>query len=150
LFRRNCGGNLGTAQANPCCWLTPIGPQLASCQAPHNILWDSASPPWMASQQSKSADWTFHGEAPEGRASCLCSCAFCSEWCNASHRCRLVMSQADNKSVTGMPILRVEALFTSAERGLRREILSRTSLKHCFWFRSFPSLQFSFAKTQNV
>jgi len=22
----NPGGNLGTAQANPCCWLTPIGP----------------------------------------------------------------------------------------------------------------------------
>jgi len=21
----NPGGNLGTAQANPCCWLTPIG-----------------------------------------------------------------------------------------------------------------------------
>jgi len=22
----NPGGTLGTAQANPCCWLTPIGP----------------------------------------------------------------------------------------------------------------------------
>jgi len=22
----NPGGNLGTAQANPCCWLTPTGP----------------------------------------------------------------------------------------------------------------------------
>jgi len=22
----NPGGNLGTVQANPCCWLTPIGP----------------------------------------------------------------------------------------------------------------------------
>jgi len=39
----NPGGNLGTAQANPCCWLTPIGPQLASCQAPHIILWDAVS-----------------------------------------------------------------------------------------------------------
>jgi len=39
----NPGGNLGTAQANLCCWLTPIGPQLASCQAPHIILWDAAS-----------------------------------------------------------------------------------------------------------
>jgi len=23
---KNPGGTLGTAQANPCCWLTPIGP----------------------------------------------------------------------------------------------------------------------------
>jgi len=40
---KNPGGTLGTAQANPCCWLAPIGPQLASCQAPHIILWDDAS-----------------------------------------------------------------------------------------------------------
>jgi len=39
----NPGGILGTAQANPCCWLTPTGPQLASCQAPCTILWDAVS-----------------------------------------------------------------------------------------------------------
>jgi len=39
----NPGGTLGPAQANPCCWLTPIGPQLANCQAPCSILWDAAS-----------------------------------------------------------------------------------------------------------
>jgi len=52
----NPGGNLGTAQANSCCWLTPIGPELASYQAPYNILWDAVSSQWMHSQQSKSAD----------------------------------------------------------------------------------------------
>jgi len=45
----NPGGNLGTAQANPRCWLTPTGPQLASCQAPCNILWDAAFQQWMLS-----------------------------------------------------------------------------------------------------
>jgi len=40
----------------------------------------------------------------------------------------------DNKSITGTPILHVEASFISAERGLRREILSRTSLKHYIHF----------------
>jgi len=35
---------------------------------------------------------------------------------------------------TGTPILHVEASFNSVERGLRRGISSRTSLKHCIHF----------------
>jgi len=38
--------------------------------------------------------------------------------------------QLNDKSVTDMLILHAEASFISAERGLRRGILSRTSLKH--------------------
>jgi len=45
----NPGGNLGTAQANPCCWLTPTGSQLTSCQAPHIILSDAAFQLWVLS-----------------------------------------------------------------------------------------------------
>jgi len=52
----NPGGTLGTAQANPCCWLTPIGPSLANCQAPYIILWDAVSSQWMCYQQSKRTD----------------------------------------------------------------------------------------------
>jgi len=52
-------------------------------------------------------------------------------------------SQLNNKSMTGTPMLHVEASFSPAERGLRPEILSQTSLKHHISFGSFP--QFSFA-----
>ena len=41
---------------------------------------------------------------------------------------------------TGTPILHVEASFISAERGLRRGILSRTSLKHHIHFGFIPKL----------
>jgi len=49
--------------------------------------------------------------------------------------------------VTTTPILRAEVSFISAERGLSRGILSRTSLKCYTYFSSFWSfkLQFSFA-----
>jgi len=53
--------------------------------------------------------------------------------------------QLNDKSVTDTSILHAEASFVSADRGLRRGILSRTSLKHCFNFSSFWSSQFSFA-----
>jgi len=43
--------------------------------------------PWMASQQSKSTDWTFHGWALEGRVLCLhlsCGCNLArTTWCVA-------------------------------------------------------------------
>jgi len=41
---------------------------------------------------------------------------------------RQVILNLHNKSITGTPILHVEASFISVERGLRRGILSRTSL----------------------
>jgi len=43
-------------------------------------------------------------------------------------------SQLDDKSITGTPILHVEASFISVERGLRQGILSRTTLKHYIYF----------------
>jgi len=70
---------------------------------------------------------------------------FCSGWHNTSCHHRLVTCRVDNESATGTPIRHLEASFISVERGLRQGILSRTSLKHCFWFRSFLSLWFSFA-----
>jgi len=48
--------------------------------------------------------------------------------------------QLNNKSATGTPILHTEASFISAERGLHRGILSRTSLKCHNHFRSFLKL----------
>ena len=48
-------------------------------------------------------------------------------------------SQADNKSTTGMLILRAEAPFISAERGLSWGIFSQTSLKHCIHFNSLAN-----------
>jgi len=65
---------------------------------------------------------------------------FCSGWCNTSCRCEMSHSQLDNKSTTGMPILHAEALFISAERGLRQGILSRTSLKCHIHFSFIPKL----------
>jgi len=53
-----------------------------------------------------------------------------------SYRCKTHHSQLDNKSITGTPILHVEASFISVERGLRQGILSRTSLK-CYIHFSF-------------
>jgi len=75
---KNPGGNLGTAQANPCCWLTPIGSQLANCQAPCIILWDTASLLLMCSQQSKSADSVARSIGEhwrEGHYAYTCACA---------------------------------------------------------------------------
>jgi len=46
----------------------------------------------------------------------------------------IVVNKVITNHATDMPILHVEASFISAERGLRREILSRTSLKHCIHF----------------
>jgi len=75
---------------------------------------------------------------------------FCSGSHDTSCRHRLVTSQMDNKCTTGMLILHAEASFTSAERGLRGEILSRVSLKCHIQFGSFLSIQFSFANAQKV
>jgi len=57
----------------------------------------------------------------------------------------VVVKQVTTNHTTGTPILHVEVSCISAERGMRREILSRTSLKCYIQFSSFLSLQFSFA-----
>ena len=56
----------------------------------------------------------------------------------------VVVKQVAANCATSTLILHAEASFTSAQRGLRRGISSRTSLKHHIWFGSFLSLQFSF------
>jgi len=58
----------------------------------------------------------------------------------------VIVKQVTTNHTTGMPILYVEVSFISAERGMRREILSRTSLKCHIQFSSVLSLQFSFLK----
>jgi len=66
----NLGGISGTKQANPWRWLTPIGPQLASCQAPCIALWDAASL-LMDVLWAKQARWLQNGEVTKsvhGRA----------------------------------------------------------------------------------
>jgi len=72
----NPGGNLGTAQANPCCWLTPIGPQLASCQAPtpHGASING----WPLSAASapigRSIGWTLEGSQHTHMHTCTHAC----------------------------------------------------------------------------
>ena len=50
-----------------------------------------------------------------------------------------------DKHTSGTPIIHTEASFTSADRGLCRGTLSRTSLKHCIWFWFILSMWSSFA-----
>jgi len=57
---KNPGGTLGTAQANPCCWLTPLNWFLID-QLPSSVQHPLGCCISMASQQSKRTDWTFHG-----------------------------------------------------------------------------------------
>jgi len=52
----------------------------------------------------------------------------------------IVVKQVITNYATSTPILHIEVLFISVERGLRREILSRTSLKCYIQFSSFLSL----------
>ena len=65
---------------------------------------------------------------------------FCCGWCNTSYRCGRVILTWMTICATGMPILHAEASFISAERGLRQEILSQTSLKWCIHFGFIPKL----------
>jgi len=64
----------------------------------------------------------------------------CSGWHDTSYRYKTSHSQLDNKSITGMPILQVEASFISAERGLRGGILSQTTLKCYIHYSLIPKL----------
>jgi len=46
----------------------------------------------------------------------------------------IIVNKVKTNYTTGAPILHVEALFISAERGLRQGILSQTSLKYYIHF----------------
>jgi len=61
---------------------------------------------------------------------------FCSGWDNTSCRCDEVIPKRTTFCTTGTPILHAASLFISesAERGLRRGVSSRTSLKCCIHF----------------
>jgi len=61
---------------------------------------------------------------------------FCSGWDNTSYRCNEVIPKRITFYTTGTSILHVETSFISVERGLRRGISSRTSLK-CYIHFSF-------------
>jgi len=59
---------------------------------------------------------------------------FCSGWCITSCHCNKVIPKWMKFCTTGTLILHEEASFISAERGPRRGISSRTSLKCCIHF----------------
>jgi len=62
---------------------------------------------------------------------------FCSGWYNTSYRYKTSHSQLDNKSITGTPILHVEASFISVERGLPRDLEPNLSqILHSFLIHS--------------
>jgi len=65
---------------------------------------------------------------------------FCSGSFDTSCCCRRVIPKWTTIFTTGTPILHLEASFISAERGLRREILSQTSLNHNIHFSSILKL----------
>jgi len=67
---------------------------------------------------------------------------FCSGQDNTSYHCNKVIQKWTTFHATGTPILHAEASFISAERGLRRGVSSRTSLKCCIHFSFILKLAF--------